>query len=374
MPTPTQPVRITPALQHRFHLLDALRGVAAVLIATFHAEFLIGHLLPAPNAFLAVDLFFVLSGFVIALSYERRLQSGLSFFAFTAARVIRLWPVYLLAAIIGFVRMAFFFHLHLTPLALIELAFLGLFMLPDFTGHLGTIFPLDTPSWSLFFEMFINLAYAGLILRRLASTRILLLLAAFSIAALALFSWHSPSFDAGYTAQSFLGGFPRVSFSFLVGVLLYRLYKVQQHPTFRGLTALAATLLLFVATFLALATPLTSSEYAKFLAVIFVFPAIVYLGACTALPRSLERPAAFLGNISYPLYLIHIQVLFILKLHSVKRFIATHPGERYAVLTGFLILSTTIAWLINLIYDTPIRRKLAAAYNVRFGPVLIKAA
>ena len=64
--------------RHRFHLLDALRGLAAMLVVTFHTPAQLKYFLNFPNSFLAVDFFFCLSGFVIAFSYEDRLKQSLS--------------------------------------------------------------------------------------------------------------------------------------------------------------------------------------------------------------------------------------------------------------------------------------------------------
>ena len=75
-----------------FSGLDGLRGMAALFVAMRHISFF--HNLGVHGGYLAVDLFFVLSGFVIANAYEARLASGLSAKRFLALRYVRLWPVY----------------------------------------------------------------------------------------------------------------------------------------------------------------------------------------------------------------------------------------------------------------------------------------
>ena len=84
-----------------FHTLDGLRGVAALFVAMRHTNLF--HRAGIHGGYLAVDLFFVLSGFVIAHAYERRLASGLSVGRFMAARYLRLWPVYVLGAALGLI-------------------------------------------------------------------------------------------------------------------------------------------------------------------------------------------------------------------------------------------------------------------------------
>jgi peptidoglycan/LPS O-acetylase OafA/YrhL len=107
MKTTDQALHVVPSKNHRFLFLDALRGIAALLIVLYHAPKYLGRALPHYSAFLAVDLFFVLSGFVIAFSYENRLLRGLSFRSFVAARLVRLYPVYLLGTVVGFVLLLY---------------------------------------------------------------------------------------------------------------------------------------------------------------------------------------------------------------------------------------------------------------------------
>jgi peptidoglycan/LPS O-acetylase OafA/YrhL len=66
-----------PGEKHLFSALDAMRGIAAVSVVFYHAGIHSG--LPLlPHAYLAVDLFFVLSGFVIAHAYEEKLHHGMT--------------------------------------------------------------------------------------------------------------------------------------------------------------------------------------------------------------------------------------------------------------------------------------------------------
>ena len=78
----------------RFLTLDALRGVGAIAVMAGHAGIVLGAYMP-PFMYLAVDMFFVLSGFVLAHAYDRKFAEGLSVGAFLKARIARLYPIYL---------------------------------------------------------------------------------------------------------------------------------------------------------------------------------------------------------------------------------------------------------------------------------------
>ncbi|KJC50888.1 hypothetical protein UB31_11670 [Bradyrhizobium sp. LTSP849] len=84
--------------KEHFLTLDGLRGLAAFGVLLFHRRWLVpgGHFLD--HAYLAVDFFFGLSGFVIAYAYGARLRDrSISFLGFLAVRVIRLYPLLILA-------------------------------------------------------------------------------------------------------------------------------------------------------------------------------------------------------------------------------------------------------------------------------------
>ncbi|WP_176055678.1 acyltransferase family protein, partial [Paraburkholderia caribensis] len=84
--------------------LDAIRGLAAILIVFRHAPLLF-HSPSFPQSYLAVDLFFAISGFVVANAYEARLRSGaLGFLAFAKLRLIRLYPLFLLGIVLRLSR------------------------------------------------------------------------------------------------------------------------------------------------------------------------------------------------------------------------------------------------------------------------------
>src|SRR5580692_3274314 len=83
--------------RQRLVALDGARGLSALAVAFFHFD---RNVWPA-HGYLAVDLFFLLSGYVIAGAYETRLQRGSGLGWFFGVRMARLYPIYLFGTLIG---------------------------------------------------------------------------------------------------------------------------------------------------------------------------------------------------------------------------------------------------------------------------------
>jgi len=153
----------------RYDVLDGLRGVAAISVMLFHYT---QDSFPR-NTDMAVDLFFILSGFVIAHSYGSRLQNSMSVLDYTGRRLIRLYPMYIAGIIIGIPVLFLVTKAGLanySPKSILGNIFLNCFFLPDFNGRTvlelngtthftGELFPLNPPSWSLFFELVASLTF-----------------------------------------------------------------------------------------------------------------------------------------------------------------------------------------------------------------------
>ena len=135
----------------RFVTLDALRGAGAATVMAGHAGPLLGGYGP-PLTYLAVDMFFVLSGFVISYAYDKKMAAGMRPIEFLRARVKRLYPIYLVGLLLGLVSLLFN-NPHGLSSAQTALTFVcGLFALPSPPmGPFKALFPLNGPYWSLFF-------------------------------------------------------------------------------------------------------------------------------------------------------------------------------------------------------------------------------
>ena len=148
--------------------LDGLRGVAAITVVCFHIfeAFATSHLDQRINhGYLAVDFFFMLSGFVVGYAYDDR-WGTMTTMDFIKRRIIRLHPMVVMGAIIGAVL--FYFQgcsvwdvSKVTVSALLLATVLNALLIPALPGHevrgLGEMFPLNGPSWSLFFEYIGNI-------------------------------------------------------------------------------------------------------------------------------------------------------------------------------------------------------------------------
>jgi peptidoglycan/LPS O-acetylase OafA/YrhL len=347
----------TPWQAHRFHLLDGLRGVAALLVAAIHAPSHLRDVFFFPHAFMAVDFFFCLSGFVVSFSYETRLMSFLNLRDFARVRAIRLYPIAALGTLIGVATLAVdrsFFGSHVflgvvAPLSIL----LSIAILPF--PH-GRLFPLDPPMWTLFMELLANLVYACMVRRNMAANPFLACISIASGCALLVQALHYGTMDRGVGATDLLTGLARVGFSFFCGVLLQRLHKRSRSTGVRGAMALPASIAL-TAIFLAILTidlPFATTVLAQIFAVVLLFPLIVSLGARIHVVGRTAQLCSLLGTISYPLYIVHFPIfVFFAKVQASS---AHRAAALMFVLMAILIV---LAWAIAKFYDEPVRTALA---------------
>ena len=269
-----------------FYGLDALRGIAAAVVVTRHAPALFGIGL-FPNSSLGVDLFFVMSGFVIAHAYDQRIEKGLNWRQFLVIRAIRLYPLYLLGTAIGAASAAATLltgvrsaqtGLEWHAVDLLTSFGLSLFLLPSpqFAG-VDSLYPLNAVAWSLAFEVVVNVLFAAF--HRFLTNRVLLAAMLVSGALLILATFRLGDVDIGWNWSNVLPGFTRVFYSFPAGVLLYRLWN-------DGRLRLASNILVpIVVTIAVFAVDLPMAGRLSFslLAVLFVFPAVTILARCRRL-------------------------------------------------------------------------------------------
>lgn len=330
----------------RLQTIDALRGVAALFVLLGHAAtfFDLQHI---PRFWLAVDLFFLISGYVLATVYAPRFREGQTAVAFLKARFIRLYPLYLVGLSLGMVSAIAALAVKRGDLAAGEFvmaALTGLLMLPSPTWSAeDSLFPLNFPAWSLFFELVANLVLA-LLWRRLTTSVLLLIIL---VSAGAMLAYGDPG--AGEAWSRIVGGFPRVGFSFFLGVLLQRYRRQQQGPGWMPWLAaagLAAILWL---------RDLPGGALADFATVFLVFPAILWLVAERE-PKH-GRIAHILGAMSYPLYVIHAPLISIITRAIV--FFGGKPEPMAPWLGLATILSLCgFALLLDRLYDPRMRAEI----------------
>lgn len=279
--------------------LDGLRGVAAIMVMLMHAR--IDRL--AAYGHLAVDLFFILSGYVIAQSYEPALRDGLKIGKYMQARLARLYPMLFLGSLAGLaVQLAGLGDFDLRGVTLL-LAIVGQFLLIPFIAH-HNAFALNGPQWSITYELAINYLHA--LLRPWLSLRALAAIVGLSAAALALTLALKGNLRFGVIYWEAHIGLIRVSFGFFGGVLLYRLRERWRERVPQYSFAIPAIML---AGALCMPPQWISSPTAvavfEFVCVVLLFPALVMIAANARAGGF----AAALGTLSYPLYAIHMPVM-----------------------------------------------------------------
>lgn len=291
-----------------------MRGCAALLVLGYHIWTEFGVLPIFERAYLAVDFFFMLSGFVMARTYEARLQDGrIGARLFLAARYRRLWAPIAAGTLVGWLFLVLSGN---APSMLAVLA--GLTMMP-FLG-LEKPYLLNRPAWSIFFELAANAVHAVLLSR--IGVRALLAIALMSAIVLVLYCVNFDAIMVGFRSADFWAGMPRVLMAYCLGVALWRLRRSSTFPP--G----AATLLLVAAL---LFVPRGLGWDMAF--VLLLCPVLILVGAQ---PFG-GRPAALLGALSFPLYAVHFPVLQMALLYGFGPLAAAGGAIALALLVGVVV-------------------------------------
>lgn len=246
-----------------------------------------------PKGYLAVDFFFMLSGYVLSRAYEKRLATDLTPIRFIGQRIRRLWPMMAAGTLLGMPLLVEY----PAEIRLILVA-AGLLFIPILAAR--DYFPLNGPQWSILFELFAN-GLHGLALHRL-STRSLAVLVAMA----ALFCGISVSkignLDIGGESNDLVAGFPRVIMGYGIGMLLWRILPDRTAlvlPWWIAAIALPAAIS---------ATGMVSGHIwlAEMAFALIACPIIVALGVFWD-PGAI---GTFAGRWSFPLYAFHAPLIY----------------------------------------------------------------
>lgn len=288
----------------RLSQLDGLRGCAALVIMLYHSALVFHTHGPFVRGYLLVDLFFLLSGFVLAVSTEKKLNAGVGAVEFTWKRFVRLWPLVAVGAGVAAVW-AVIGGGH-APLEIAWLLLLDLAMIPVLAGA-GPFYRLNGPQWTLFWELVANFLHA-LLLRRVP-TRWLPLLAALMGALLvhAVREHGGDTMGVGaLTWKTWWMPIPRVFWSYVLGVWLGRIYRGgARTPALPWPLALALPL----AGVMAVPYLPLSNVNGDLVFVIVFLPLAMWAVAMTSVPDWLAPRLDWLGAFSLPLYCVHLTVL-----------------------------------------------------------------
>ena len=377
----------------RYEILDGLRGVAAMIVVAFHLfeTYSSGPLFQIFNhGYLAVDFFFVLSGFVIGYAYDDRWGNGMGTWTFFKRRLIRLQPMLIIGTLVGLLLFYFggdcpgFELVHKTPWwAVVLIAIWGFTLLPlpasmDVRGW-SEFNPLNGATWSLLWEYVANIMYA-LFVRRMSRIvltcfvalggvlTILLCLNVDIFGVLEARSYAANTVIGGWslTPDQLLIGFTRLIYPFFGGLLLYRIGKlIKVNHGFRLCSLIIIAILVF---------PRVGGEdraewwmngVYEAIAILVLFPLVVAIGAGSRIKGKREiKICQWLGEISYPLYVTHYPLIY-----AQMSWAASHPdlplSTHIFVGVCFFLISICVAYSATKLYDEPVRAWLRKKFLKR---------
>ena len=369
-----------------YELLDGLRGVAAILVLIYHifegfafAESTNGEgsglITTLNHGHIAVDFFFILSGFVISYAYDDR-WGKMSLGGFFKRRLIRLHPMLIMGAVVGVISFLLTgcqqWSGEVTPISWVMIALLlTIFMVPALPGlpyevrGNGEMFPLNGPMWSLFFEYIGNILYA-LVIRRLSTKLLAVLTAILGVLHAWIFVGDLSGYDSvgiGWTIDTinFWGGLVRMLFPFTMGMLLARTFKPCE---VKGAFWICSAMLIavFAVPYIAKSGAISLNSLYEVVCIAVIFPFIVWLGACgKGGDNYTGRINNFLGELSYPLYIVHYPIMYIFYKWLIENRCYT-LGDTLGLSALVVLSSVALAYACLKLYDEPVRKWLARKY------------
>jgi peptidoglycan/LPS O-acetylase OafA/YrhL len=339
----------------RLHLLDGLRGLAAFAVILDHVPSATLASL-TPGRYLAVDFFFVLSGYVLARANDERLRGGGEGWAFMHTRLARLYPLYLLGALIAIMTLAAqlaagWSDISWSQLAIVAgAALLFLPMPPVFGWTTQHLYPLNGPAWSLFFELVANLVYARL--ARFLTLRVFAVLLPAAAVAVTVSVLNHEAPGPGWLWPHFDAGLSRVIFGFFAGVCLHRLRgRLPDLAVPAWLPALAFTAMIMVP------APETFRKSFDVASALLFAPLIVWLGANARVSGITADFCARLGSLSYGVYVLHVPVMGALGVTMAVAGWSPPYGFVHVILVAGL--AAIAAALAGRLWDAPLRARLS---------------
>ena len=366
----------------RYEILDGLRGVAAVMVVLFHfgetyaespATQLINH------GYLAVDFFFLLSGFVVGYAYDDR-WGKMTLWGFFKRRLVRLHPMVIMGTVIGAALYGFGQCEGFPQIGNVEgwkvgLAFvMGLLMIPcgvnlDIRGW-KEMNSFNGPNWTLTWEYLANILYA-IFFRFLPKWGLTILLAAAAVCTLDLCldldlfgliterrASHQYTIIGGWaiTSEQLYVGLTRLLFPFICGLLLSRIGKYIKVKDGFLWCSLFMVVILSVP-YVGEAPSIWNGVY-NAATVMILFPLILLMGAGSTLHTKRGRALCnFLGEISYPLYITHYPILYA---HMSWAWSNPDAPLYLHVMMGIgtFFLTIGVAYACLRLYDIPVRKWL----------------
>ena len=157
-------------------------------------------------------------------------------------------------------------------------------------------------------------------------------------------------------AVNFWGGFIRMLFPFSIGMLLARTFKPRKVKGAFWICSLALVIL-FAMPYIPSKGNISLNSLYEFVCIAFIFPVLVWLGACGTATGLAKKANCFLGELSYPLYIVHYPIMYVFYAWLIKSDIYT-LGACWQVVLLVIASSITLAYLCLRLYDIPVRKWL----------------
>lgn len=339
-----------------YETLDGLRAAGAQLVLVRHLPGMFGGF-PVPESFLAVDLFYLVSGVVLAGAYETRLKGDrLSLRDFFVTRMIRLYPLYLVGLVLGLAAAVVNMQLDpqswWTPIKLAEAVVTGLVLFPMVPGLQASGSSLDGPVWTLLPEVLANMAWARTIhwARRVLIGAVLLGCGV----GVVLAELHWQDLDVGYGADQQWGALARAGYSFFAGVWVHRLISGRR----RQATLISVACVAALALLLAARPPEELTPAFEVLCVLVVFPGLIGVSAVFEPAPRVGRLFALIGRASWGVYILHEPVARLIEFSAAGRLSLPAGVPVWTVGLGFIVLINLLAYAMDRWFETPVRRAL----------------
>ncbi len=375
------------------HNLTSLRGIAAILVAVLHFHFFLGPIVPYKEAvlidklYMMVDLFFILSGFIMCYVYENNFINGIKktkYKSFLVARLARIYPLHVLTLCAEILILLFLLsinkfdllpahgkHLYRLDAIPVQLTFLqtvGIFNFDTF----------NAPAWSLSAEWwaYVLFPFLFLIFKRIGYKNwiVIFLIALlgwisieFVLSGLEPFMNHPPNAHKKTLDVNWHFGTLRGIFGFIAGMAIWQVFKKEKMKTIMG-NGWTLLLLLFISIW-----SMYQEYYDSFTVTIFTF--IILSSAYGS--RNIDKFYSFkvfrkLGEWSFSIYIWHMVLIHIIILYFIFNRVAPIRGllrpfkEDYPVLllvVIFLIITCFVGYLSFKYIETPTRRWIKSKFS-----------
>jgi peptidoglycan/LPS O-acetylase OafA/YrhL len=298
----------SPSPQRLPHL-DGLRGIAAISVVLYHVHNLFGLTLGFERAYLFVDVFFILSGFVLTRAWADDFTRGVDDREILKARIRRLWPTMAIASLLGAA-----IHLLLGDIQNVwPLLLLALLLIPSI-GQNGTIYPLNGPQWSIFWELAANLVHVRW-LRRLSSCSLRIFAWAIGLCTCGTIVFCGAN-TAGPNGDLWWFAAARVGWSYSIGMLFASTeWNAGRWPVLSWWHALT----FFMIGIMVLPHLPISTTAGDILFTIFLSPGLFGLLLASRPPVRSSRRLSQLGALSFPLYAVHLPLLTLFAAFALSR-------------------------------------------------------